>query len=95
VAHHVVDTWIDPRSGFSIPCRWRIELRNARATAQFTISGFARSYYLWNNLRRGVNVLYWWLAESTGVVEPAGERPLRVSGAKHVVHQNRAFYHYS
>ena len=58
--------WNDPVSGFHIPYVWHIRMENESARLDLYVQGYARSYYLWNNLRRGVNVLYWWLAESEG-----------------------------
>ncbi|OXM16289.1 hypothetical protein [Paenibacillus herberti] len=88
--------WIDPRSKFEIPCAWTIELENEQGKLSLSVTGFARSYYLWNNLRRGVNVLYWWLAESNGVwTDKRTGTTTNLTDLKHVVHANRAFYHYS
>ncbi|MCM3748760.1 hypothetical protein M3223_15515 [Paenibacillus pasadenensis] len=88
--------WVDPRSKFEIPCAWTIELENDKAKLTLAVTGFARSYYLWNNLRRGVNVLYWWLAESSGEwTDKRTGTTTAIRDLKHVVHANRTFFHYS
>lgn len=89
--------WNDPVSGFHIPYVWHIRMENESARLDLYVQGYARSYYLWNNLRRGVNVLYWWLAESEGewTNKKAGSQVKYLTGLKHVVHANRTFYHYT
>ncbi|MSU49519.1 MAG: hypothetical protein EXS37_10605 [Opitutus sp.] len=87
--------WVDPRSRLHSPIRWRVRCRNASASLELDVQAFARTFYLWNFLTGGVNVLHWWLAEATGRFERPGRAPLAVARLQHVVHQNQALYHYT
>jgi hypothetical protein len=89
-----ISHWVDPRSRLHTPVRWRVRCANATAALELEVRAFARTFYLWNFLTGGVNVLYWWLAEASGRWERPGRPPLAFAAAKHVVHQNQAFYHY-
>lgn len=87
--------WVDPRSRLHTPSRWRVRCANESATLELAVQAFARTFYLWNFLTGGVNVLYWWLAEATGRFERPGRPALTLPRLKHVVHQNQALYHYT
>jgi hypothetical protein len=87
--------WVDPQSRLSAPVRWTVKCTDGRHTLELNVRAFARTYYLWNFLSGGVNVLYWWLAEAEGRFERPGRAPLIIRDMKHVVHQNQAFYHYT
>ncbi len=87
--------WVDSRSRLHVPVRWHVRCANASAAIDLEVRAFARTFYLWNFLTGGVNVLYWWLAEASGRFERPGRAPLVISRMKHVVHQNQALYHYT
>lgn len=90
-----VKHWVDPQSRLYAPVEWRVTCRDERSSLDLHVRAFARTFYLWNFLTGGVNVLYWWLAEASGRFERAGRAPLPISRMKHVVHQNQALYHYT
>lgn len=87
--------WIDPRSRLNTPVEWHVQCRDGSATLELQVRAFARTYYLWNFLTGGVNVLYWWLAEASGRLERSGRPTLAISNMKHVVHQNQVLHRYT
>lgn len=86
--------WTDPQSRLHTPVRWRVRCAHARATLELEVRAFARTFYLWNFLTGGVNILYWWLGEAAGRFERPGRAPREIRGMKNVIHQNQALYHY-
>jgi hypothetical protein len=94
VGSQEIGHWVDPQSRLHTPVRWRVRCANAAATLDLEVRAFARTFYLWNFLTGGVNVLYWWLADASGRLERPGRAPREVKAMKHVVHQNQALYHY-
>lgn len=95
VAVEETDFWIDPRSKLQVATAWRVRCRDASSSFDLEVRAFARTYYLWNFLSGGVNILHWWLAESRGRLERAGSPPLQIEAMKHVVHQNLVFHRYT
>jgi hypothetical protein len=89
-----LEHWVDPRSRLHTPVRWRVRCANAGGTLDLEVRAFARTFYLWNFLTGGVNILYWWLGEASGRFEQTGRPPRQIKGMKNVIHQNQALYHY-
>lgn len=87
--------WADPRTNILLPCEWSIDIDDGDSRLELHVQAFARTYYLWNFLTGGVNILYWWIAESNGMFTPPGKRAVALKDMKHVVHQNQLFYPYA
>jgi hypothetical protein len=91
VTVRAVDHWVDPETWLHVPRRWELEVRGEDLALSIITTAHARAYYLWNFLRDGVTVLYWWLCTSQGQIETsAGRRHLGQVGSE--VHLNRTIY---
>jgi hypothetical protein len=87
-----LDHWVDPRSGFRVPCRWRVTVETEGGTLEATAGAYARAYYPWTPFADTVNILYWMPAEADGAfTRPDGEQ-IPIAGAKYMGHSNRAFF---
>ncbi len=95
ISVETVQEWIDPRTRMSVPCTWLLRIGDGSADLELHVQAFARTFYLWNFLTGGVNILYWWIAESVGRFVPPSGRRIDIAHMKHMVHQNRVMYRYS
>jgi hypothetical protein len=85
------DHWADPDTGLYLPRAWAVCVDTPRGRLEVRTTAHARAHYLWNFLRDGVTVLYWWLCTSTGrITTDAGVR--EVDAIRSEVHLNRTLY---
>jgi hypothetical protein len=85
------DHWVDPDTGLHLPRAWEVCIDTPRGRLEVRTTAHARAYYLWNFLRDGLTVLYWWLCTSTAAVTTkAGVRV--VDHIRSEVHLNRTLY---
>ncbi len=95
VSVDVLEEWLDPRSRMVVPSSWLVTLTSGNAELELHVQAFARTYYLWNFLTGGVNLLYWWIAEANGHFDHPSGRRIDIVEMKHVVHQNQVMYRYT
>ena len=94
VSVEALQEWVDPRTHMTIPCAWLLRFDDGKASLELHVQAFARTFYLWNFLSGGVNILHWWIAEANGSFTPPGRCSVEIADMKHVVHQNQVFCHY-
>ncbi len=94
VSVETLQVWSDPRTRMTIPFAWLVRMDDGKASLELHVQAFARTFYLWNFLSGGVNILHWWIAEANGVFTPPGRCSVEIADMKHVVHQNQTFYTY-
>lgn len=87
-----LDHWVDPRSWFRVPCRWRTTVATAGGTLELEATAYARAYYPWVPFRDTVNILYWMSAEASGAFTTAGGERIAFDAAKYMAHSNRVFF---
>jgi hypothetical protein len=87
-----LDHWVDPRSWFRVPYRWRSTVETGGGVLELEASAFARAYYPWVPFRDTVNVLYWMSAEATGTFTKANGEKITFDAAPYMAHSNRVFF---
>jgi hypothetical protein len=87
-----VDTWVDPRSGFSVPCRWRISVKTPIGLLQLEAGAYARAYYPWAPFAKTMNILYWMPAEANGTFARTSGESIAIANALYMGHSNRTFF---
>lgn len=86
-----VEHWDDPDTWLRLPKRWELEVVGEGLSLRITALAHARAYYVWDFLRDGVTVLYWWLCTSEGQIE-SGEGSRRLQHVRSEVHLNKTIY---
>lgn len=84
-------TWVDPATRLSVPSAWQLTIAAPGVELSVTTEAQARAYYLWNYLRGGVTVLYWWLCRSHGKLKTK-DGQLHLDLLRSEAHLNRTFY---
>jgi len=86
-----IDHWIDPQSRVAVPSAWRVSFSGSAGSLEVEARAFARAYYLWPHFKRGMTVLYWWLADAEVRYDLADGRR-GVQAFQYIVHDNRLLY---
>jgi hypothetical protein len=87
-----LETWTDPRSGFTVPYRWKVRVKTPAGTLRIEAGAYARAYYPWSPFADTWNILYWMPAEASGSFDAVAGRSIEIRDAMYMGHSNRVFF---
>jgi hypothetical protein len=77
VTYEELETWLDPRSLVTIPCKWQVRMKSQEATFEFRAVAIGRSNRMWA-LRNGYVHDVWMLGCASGAFQFADGRSVAV-----------------
>lgn len=89
------EQWVDPRSRFAVPSRWRLVVEADELYLNASLSAYLRAYYPWTFMKRANTVLYFFLTSIDGYYRIGGrngEKRRMGGGDRGYVHMNWAFH---
>ena len=91
VSLSATDHWVDPETSLYLPREWELHIDADDVRLDLVTTAHARAYYVWNFLRDGITVLYWWVCTSQGrLTTREGTRELPMVRAE--AHLNKTIY---
>jgi hypothetical protein len=87
-----LDYWVDPRSWFRVPYRFKIKVQTTGGELELVAGAYARAYYPWTPFRDTVNILYWMSAEATGTFTRNDGETVPIENEKYMAHSNRVIW---
>ena len=85
-------SWTDPRSWLRVPVCWRIRVVTEAGELDVVARAFARAYYLRNEIKEAVHILYWFTSEANGSFTRTDGTVIPVVDAPYVAHSNRVLF---